>query len=86
MRTDILMESCAAISTAESTWAYLAAVADVVLREPHVVIEVREDQLRLNHPEFSQVAGGERVLGTERRAERVHVRERACANLSLQLT
>ena len=74
-----------------STWlggwvAHLAAVADVVLREPHVVVEIRENQLRLNHPELRQVPRGERILRTERRTESVDVGESTGTNLSLQLT
>ena len=55
--------------------ALLQHVAEDALQEPlgqvHVVGQVEEGHLRLDHPELGQVPRGVRVLGAERRAERV---------------
>ena len=47
---------------------HLAAVADVVLRAVHVILQVSIRQLRLNHPEFRQVARRVAVLRPARLA------------------
>lgn len=63
----------------------LAAEAHVVLRALHVVREVAEGDLRLDHPELCQVAGGVGVLGAEGGAEGVDVGQRARVVLPLHL-
>ncbi len=64
-------------------------VAEDALQEPlgqvHVVGQLEEGHLRLDHPELGQVARGVRVLGAERRAERVDLAQRAGEDLGLQL-
>mmetsp|Transcript_57273 Transcript_57273/g.131265 ORF Transcript_57273/g.131265 Transcript_57273/m.131265 type:complete len:347 (+) Transcript_57273:331-1371(+) len=63
----------------------LAAEPDVVFGALHVVVEVRERDLRLDHPELRKVPGGMGVLRAEGRPERVHRGHRARVDLRLQL-
>mmetsp|Transcript_19201 Transcript_19201/g.67773 ORF Transcript_19201/g.67773 Transcript_19201/m.67773 type:complete len:606 (+) Transcript_19201:86-1903(+) len=65
--------------------AELRAELDVVLREVHVRLEVRERDLGLDHPELGEVAAGVAVLRAEGRAESVHVAHRHRERLHLQL-
>lgn len=51
---------------------------------PHVVVDVSERQLRLNHPELRQVARRVAVLRAERGAEGVDVAHPARESLHLQ--
>ncbi len=56
-----------------------------VLGERHVVVEVGEGNLGLDHPELGQVAPRLRLLGAERRAEAVDLAERHRAGLHVEL-
>src|SRR5262249_43227297 len=51
----------------------------------HYVIEVRVRHFRLDHPEFGEMPARLRLLGSERRAEAVHVAERHRVRLVVQL-
>ena len=51
----------------------------------HVVVEFEERHLRLDHPELGQVPRRVRVLGAERRAERVDLAERAGVDFAFEL-
>ena len=51
----------------------------------HIVRQFVECHLRFDHPEFRQVPGSVRVLGTKRRAERVDLAERGGEDLRFQL-
>ena len=53
--------------------------------EVHVVEDVVEGGFRLDHPEFGQVPGRVRVLGAERRAERVDLAHAAGVGLAFEL-
>ena len=55
------------------------------LGERRVVGEVGEGDLRLDHPELGQVPAGVRVLGAERRAEGVDLRQRQAVGLDVEL-
>ena len=56
-----------------------------VLGEVGVVGEVGERDLRLDHPELGEVPAGVRVLGAERRPERVDLRQREAVRLDVEL-
>ena len=56
-----------------------------VLREIGVRGEIRERDLRLDHPEFREVSAGVRILGAKRRPERVDLRQREAVALDVQL-
>ena len=64
-------------------------VADDALEERlgqgHVVVQVEEGHLRLDHPELGQVARRVGVLGPEGRPERVDLAQRAGEDFRLQL-
>ena len=60
-------------------------ILHIRLRVVHVSGEVGERHLRLDHPKLGQVARCVRRLGTEGRAEGVHVAERACVALGGEL-
>mmetsp|Transcript_29576 Transcript_29576/g.84843 ORF Transcript_29576/g.84843 Transcript_29576/m.84843 type:complete len:703 (+) Transcript_29576:138-2246(+) len=62
------------------------AVLQVVLGTLHVVLDVGEGELGLDHPEFGEVPRGVRVLGTEGGSERVHVGEGTAIVLDAKLT
>src|SRR6185436_10754480 len=47
--------------------------------------EIGERDLGLHHPELSEVAAGVAVLGTERRPERVDLRQRQTIGLDVEL-
>ena len=51
----------------------------------HVALEVAECHLRLDHPELGSMPSRIRVLGTERRPERVDIAEAHCEVLCLEL-
>ena len=55
------------------------------LREVGVVVQVGERDFRLDHPELGQVAAGVGVLGAERRAEGVDLRQREAVGLDVEL-
>ena len=63
----------------------LYAVLHEVFGELHVVVDVVEGYLGLNHPELREVARGVGVLGTEGRAECVDGAECRSAELALEL-
>jgi L-asparaginase II len=52
----------------------------------HVIAQVSEADLRLDHPELRQVASGVGVLGAKAGAEGVHVGERAGVGLHVELS
>src|SRR6185436_5070232 len=56
------------------------------LREVDVIAELRERDLRFDHPELGQMATRVGVLRAERWPKRVHPRERATVGLERQLT
>ena len=56
-----------------------------VLGERHVVVEVGEGDLGLDHPELREVTAGLRLLGTEGRAETVDLAEGHRAGLHVEL-
>ena len=60
-------------------------VLEEVLGELRVVGEVGERDLGLDHPELGEVPARVRVLGAERRAERVDLRERHAVGLDVEL-
>ena len=60
-------------------------VLQELLGERHVVGEIAEGHLRLDHPELGEVARRVGVLGAERGAERVDVAEREREDLAFQL-
>ena len=64
----------------------LHEVLDEILGEVHVVLDIVEGHLRLNHPEFGQVARGVAILGSERGTEGVDIAEGHGAQLALQLS
>ena len=47
--------------------------------------EIGERDLGLDHPELGEVAAGVAVLGAERRAERVDLRQRQAVGLDVEL-
>ena len=53
--------------------------------EVGIDVQVREGRLRLDHPELGQMPAGVRILGTERRSERVDLREGQAVGLDIQL-
>ena len=55
------------------------------LREIGVGGQIGERDLGLDHPELGQVAAGVAVLGAERRAEGVDLRQRQAVGLDVQL-
>ena len=57
-----------------------------ILSELHIVHQVVERNLRLDHPELSQVARGVRILSTESGTEGVDLTHRQSTQLTLQLT
>mmetsp|Transcript_34352 Transcript_34352/g.96851 ORF Transcript_34352/g.96851 Transcript_34352/m.96851 type:complete len:338 (+) Transcript_34352:133-1146(+) len=62
-----------------------AAMPDVIFSQGHVVEDVSEGQLGLDHPELCQVARGVGVLGPEGRPEGVHAGQGTRVVLALQL-
>ena len=60
-------------------------VDEEVLGEVHVVVEVDEGDLGLDHPELGQVAARLRLLGAEGRPEAVDLAERHRAGLHVEL-
>ena len=64
-------------------------VAADALQEPlgqrHVVGQLEERRLRLDHPELGQVPRRVRVLGAKRRAERVNLAERRGVDFAFEL-
>ena len=58
---------------------------DHILGELHVVGEVGERDLRLDHPELGRVAGGVGVFGAEGRAEGIDVAEGLRKRLAVEL-
>jgi len=60
-------------------------VAEELLRQVGVVVQVGEGDLRLDHPELREVAAGVRVLRAEGRPEGVHARERQAVGLDVEL-
>ena len=60
-------------------------VLDHVLFQLHVIGQVGEGDLRLDHPELRRMARGVAVLGAEGRAEGVHVAECQREDLRVQL-
>ena len=71
----------------------LGTVAEHVREDPfqerlsqrHVVREIEERHLRLDHPELGEVPRGVRVLGAEGRAEGVDLRHRQAEALDVEL-
>ena len=61
------------------------AVFDEFLGEIHVVLDLVECHLGLNHPELGEVAGCIGVFGAERRAEGVDAAQRRGAEFTFQL-
>ena len=57
-----------------------------VFRNFHVVVEIGESHLGLDHPKFRGVARRIGILGAERRTEGIDVAERHCICLAVQLT
>ena len=64
----------------------LNAVFDELLCEVHIVFDVIERHLGLDHPEFGEVPRGVGVLCSECRAEGVNLTERQSAQLTFELT
>ena len=64
----------------------LNAVFDKLLSQRHIVLQVVERHLGLNHPELCQVAGSIGVLGTEGGTKGVNLTKRESTQLTLQLT
>ena len=62
------------------------AILDEVLFYIHQIVFVDKGNLRLNHPELSQVSRRVAVLGAERRTEGVNLTQRHSAQLALQLS
>ena len=62
------------------------AILDEILLDVHQLRQVNEANLRLYHPEFSQMAGSVAVLGTERRTEGIDGTQCCSTQLSFQLT
>ena len=71
-----------------SSWQCCEHVADDAFQERlgqgHVVVQVEEGHLGLDHPELGEVARGVRVLGAERGAEGVDLAQGAGEDLALQ--
>jgi len=59
---------------------------DHLLLQVHVLLQGRERDLRLDHPELGRVARRVAVLGAEGRAERVDVPERERETLAVELS
>src|SRR4030095_1966411 len=55
------------------------------LGEVHEIVERRERDLRLDHPELREVSASLALLRTERRPERVHLPERHRGRLGVEL-
>jgi hypothetical protein len=72
-------------SSGHSSNMSLDEVAHVFFGERHVVEEIVEGHLGLDHPELGGVAGGVAVLGAEGGAEGVDVAERTGEGLALEL-
>ena len=70
--------------------AVLKSIADAifhkVLSKVHVVGNVVEGNLRLNHPELCQVARSVGVFGTECRSESINCAKCGCSKLTLKLS
>ena len=62
------------------------AIFDEILCQLHIVVDVVERNLRLNHPELRQVARSVGILGAERRSERIDCAESRCSKLALKLS
>ena len=62
------------------------AVLDIVFGTVHDVRQFSEAQLRLDHPELGQVAGGVAMLGSESWAESVNITHAAAVGLYIDLT
>ena len=60
-------------------------VADHLLSQVHVVVQVGEGHLRLYHPELGDMAGGVGVLRAEGRTEGIDVPQTQAIGLHLQL-
>ena len=67
----------------------IEGIADQVLQKVlgqfHVVFQLEESDFRLDHPELGQVARGVRVFGSERRAERIDLRQGQRAEFAFEL-
>ena len=74
-----------AMSSARSSSTALEDVLEQRLGEVRVVGEIGEGDLGLDHPELGEVPAGVRVLGAERRAERVDLRQRQAVGLDVEL-
>ena len=61
------VESEARVGVPAAFQKVVAAVADIVLSTAHAVVQLAIGNLRLNHPELSQVPRGVRVLSSEGR-------------------
>src|SRR5690606_27398929 len=61
-------------------------VLEELLRQRHVAFQITEGHLRLDHPELRQMARRVGVLRTKSGPEGVHVGERGCVDLALELT
>lgn len=61
-------------------------VLEVILRQIHVVLQVGEGHLRLDHPKLRQVSRGVAVLCAESGPERVHVPEGARMGFHVELS
>jgi hypothetical protein len=59
---------------------------DVGFSTLHIIVEVREGQLRLNHPKFSNVPAGVRNFSSEGRAESVDIAQRAAKVFNSKLS
>ena len=62
------------------------AIFDEILCQLHIVVDVVERNLRLNHPELRQVARSVGILSAERRSERIDCAESRCSKLALKLS
>ena len=60
-------------------------VLDQRLRQRGVVGQIREGDFGLDHPELRQMPAGVRILGAERRAERVDLGQRQAIGLDVEL-
>jgi hypothetical protein len=54
-------------------------------RQRRVIGQIREGDLRLDHPELGEVAAGVGVLGAKSRAERIDLGERQAVGLDIEL-
>ena len=74
-----------AMSSLRSSSSAREDVLEEVLGELGVVGEIGERDLGLDHPELGEVAARVRVLGAERRAERVDLAQRQAVRLDVEL-